>query len=72
MTAALSPAPAAPSAPSPPPIGGRLKRLFAILAFAAGGVAAELAAPLQCTLMPAGSVAIARRAARSAPKRRKV
>jgi hypothetical protein len=35
----------------------RMKRLFAVLAFVMGGFSAELAAPLQCTLVPAGNVA---------------
>jgi hypothetical protein len=47
------------------------KRLFAILAFVAGGLAAELAAPLQCTLIHAGSVARRPRSFTSL-KRRKV
>jgi hypothetical protein len=35
--------------------GKSMKRLFAILAFLAGGVATELSAPLQCNLIHAAS-----------------
>ena len=40
-----------------------MKRLFAIVAFIAGGIAAEIAHPLQCTLIAAS---------RPLEKRRKV
>lgn len=33
-----------------------MKRLVAILAFLAGGLAAELAHPLQCSMVPASGV----------------
>ncbi|HEY4071873.1 MAG TPA: hypothetical protein VGM52_02100 [Herbaspirillum sp.] len=43
--------------------GMKYRRLFAILAFVAGGFAAEMSAPLQCTLI---------HASRPYQKRRKV
>ncbi|WP_277621097.1 hypothetical protein [Paraburkholderia monticola] len=38
-----------------------MKRLFAIALFVAGGFAAELAHPLQCTLIQASGVQLKRR-----------
>ena len=42
-----------------------MKRLFAVLAFIAGGLAAELRAPLQCSTIHTSS-------GRALPKRREV
>lgn len=38
-----------------------MKRLLAILAFVAGGLAAELAHPLQCTLVQSSGTQLKRR-----------
>lgn len=38
-----------------------MKRLFAILAFVAGGLAAEMAHPVQCSLIHASKVQTKRR-----------
>lgn len=38
-----------------------MKRLLAILAFVAGGLATEFAHPLQCTLVQSGGVRLKRR-----------
>ena len=38
-----------------------MKRLLAMLAFVAGGLAAELAHPLQCSLVQASGVQLKRR-----------
>ncbi|MGF6773786.1 hypothetical protein P3T18_006300 [Paraburkholderia sp. GAS199] len=38
-----------------------MKRFFAILAFMAGGLATELAHPLQCSLIGTGRVQMTRR-----------
>ncbi|MFT4066086.1 hypothetical protein [Paraburkholderia sp.] len=38
-----------------------MRRLFAIAVFVAGGLAAELAHPLQCSLIQAGDVRLKRR-----------
>lgn len=43
------------------PEGESMKRLFAILAFVAGGFAAELHAPLQCTLLHVSAGRVSRK-----------